>query len=153
MCKFGDATVGGAYVPCPPVQPKAYEKEGGRGTRTSLCIQCENSPKFVRDDTANVTFMISLDGTFEDIHDSTEWWYYKPTKLSAIKPQHGPKDGGTTVQVWGQNFFDFDGEATCSFGVKAVPAKVINDGYMTCVSPGSDVVGRGQPFSISLNGQ
>lgn len=37
-CKFGDQTVGAAYVPCPPRQPKAYEKEGGRAVRTALCI-------------------------------------------------------------------------------------------------------------------
>lgn len=37
-CKFGDAVVGGAYVPCPAKQPKAYEKEGSRATRTMLCI-------------------------------------------------------------------------------------------------------------------
>ena len=37
-CKFGDQTVGGAYVPCPPTQPKMYEKEGGRTARTAMCI-------------------------------------------------------------------------------------------------------------------
>lgn len=37
-CKFGDAVAGGAYVPCPLKQPKAYEKEGGRAQRTALCI-------------------------------------------------------------------------------------------------------------------
>lgn len=152
-CKFGDSVVGGAYVPCPPKQPKAYEKEGTRMTRTSLCIQCENSPKFATNETTNVTFALSLDGSFEDIRDVTEFWYYKPVKVFAIKPQAGPKDGGTTLQVWGDHFFDFGDDSSCSFGVKSVPAKVMNEGYITCVSPGSDVVGRGMPFSISLNGQ
>lgn len=151
-CKFGDQAVAGAYVPCPPRQPKVYEREGSHHTRTSLCIQCENSPPLARAETTNVTFTISLDGSFEDVKDSTEFWYYKPVKVSAIKPAFGPKDGGTTVQVWGEHFFDFGDDSVCSFGVKSVPAKVVNENYITCVSPGSDVVGRGMPFSISLNG-
>jgi hypothetical protein len=78
-CRFGDAVVGGAYVPCPPRQPKSYEKEGGRVSRTDLCIQCENSPKFVKDETTAVEFRISLDGSFEDTHpkDAVEFYYYK----------------------------------------------------------------------------
>ena len=66
---------------------------------------------------------------------------------------HGPKDGQTTVQVWGDNFIDFGEDTTCSFGVKSVPAKIHDKGYLTCVSPESDVVERGMPFAISLNGQ
>ena len=73
--------------------------------------------------------------------------------MSAIKPQHGPKDGETTVQVWGEHFIDFGEDTTCSFGVKSVPAKVHDKGYITCVSPESDVVSRKMPFSVSLNGQ
>ena len=41
----------------------------------------------------------------------------------------------------------------CSFGVKSTPAIVQDKNYITCRSPPSDVVGRGMPFSISLNGQ
>lgn len=100
-----------------------------------------------------MTFTISLDGSFEDVRDQTEYWYYKPVRVTAIKPAMGPKDGGSTIQVWGENFFDFGDDSSCSFGVKSVPAKVLGPGYMTCVSPGSDVVGRGMPFSVSLNGQ
>lgn len=100
-----------------------------------------------------MTFMISFDGTFEDVKDSTIWYYYKPVHVTTIKPTHGPKDGYTTVQVWGEGFNDFGDDTTCSFGVKSVPAKVIGDNYITCVSPGSDVVGKAMPFSVSLNGQ
>jgi hypothetical protein len=48
--------------------------------------------------------MISFDGTFEDVKDSTEYWYYQNPRVTALKPMHGPKDGGTTVQVWGEHF-------------------------------------------------
>lgn len=37
-CRFGDAVVGGMYVPCPPKAAKIYEKEGGVNQRTSMCI-------------------------------------------------------------------------------------------------------------------
>lgn len=51
-----------------------------------LCIACENSPALKNEATTNVTFMISLDGTFEDIRDSTEYWYHKTAHLVAMKP-------------------------------------------------------------------
>ena len=70
-----------------------------------------------------------------------------------MKPHHGPKDGGTTVEVWGEHFVDFGEDTTCSFGVKSVPANVHDKGKITCVSPHSDVTGREMPFSVSLNGQ
>lgn len=81
------------------------------------------------------------------------YWFHKAVKVTGIKPHHGPKDGGTTVQVWGVNFFDFDDEATCAFGVITSKAKVINEGYITCVAPASDVVNRPMPFAVALNGQ
>ena len=56
------------------------------------------------------------------------------------------------MQVWGSNFKDYGEDATCSFGVNAVPAKVHDAGYITCVSPSSDVVKDAMPFAVSLNG-
>ena len=73
--------------------------------------------------------------------------------MSAIKPHHGPKDGDTAVQVWGENFADFGEDTTCSFGTRSVPATVHSANYITCKSPSSDVVQRAMPFSVSLNGQ
>jgi hypothetical protein len=99
-----------------------------------------------------VTFTISLDGTFRDVYDTTEYWYYKPVEITAIKPHMGPKDGGSTVQIWGRNFYDYGEDSTCSFGVKSTQATVVNEGYITCVAPGSDVVGRPMPVAVSLNG-
>jgi hypothetical protein len=97
--------------------------------------------------------MISFDGTFEDVKDSTIYYYYKPVHVVSIKPTHGPKDGGTTVQVWGEGFVEYGDDTMCSFGTKSVPAKVHDSGYITCVASNSDVVQRGMPFSVSLNGQ
>lgn len=100
-----------------------------------------------------VPFAVSLSGDFTDVASSAQFYYYRPTSIRAIKPTHGPKDGGTTVQVWGLNFVDFGDDTSCSFGTRAVPAKVHDGGYLTCVAPPSDVVQRGMPFSVSLNGQ
>ena len=102
----------------------------------------------------NVKFTVSLDGTFKDVADEIDFTYYKPVHVSAIKPHHGPKDGETTVQIWGEGFIDFgDDNTRCSIGVKSSPATVINEHYATCKSPESDVVNRPMPFSMSLNGQ
>jgi hypothetical protein len=47
--------------------------------------------------TTTVDFTISFDGSFKDVTDSVEYMYYKPVRISAIKPHMGPKDGGSTI--------------------------------------------------------
>lgn len=73
--------------------------------------------------------------------------------IHAIYPRYGPKDGGTFVQVWGENFLNFDENTRCNFGSKSVEAHFISSNYMTCLSPFSDVVEKAIPFSVSLNKQ
>jgi len=124
-CKFGENVVGAAYVACPGRQPKAYEKEGSRSVRTSVCIQCENSPTIASKESVTVPFTVSITGDFTDTCSTNlNFFYYKPVKISAIKPSHGPKDGGTTVQVWGEGFVEYGDDTSCSFGTKSVPAKI-----------------------------
>lgn len=152
-CRFGndDMVVAASYVRCPDAARRIYESEADSSERNSICLECENSPSVM--DSQPVAFTVSLDGDFTDVTSSLEFYYYRPASVTAIKPYHGPKDGGTTVQVWGENFMDFGDDTTCSFGVSSVPAQVHDSGYVTCVSPSSDVVGYAMPFSISLNGQ
>jgi hypothetical protein len=126
--------------------------EGNKGARNTICVQCENSPPLAKPETAVVNFTLSFDGTFTDC-DVLDYQYYKPVHVTAIKPHHGPKDGGTTVQIWGEGFMDYGDDSRCSIGVKTSPATIINDKYATCQAPSSDVVGRPMPFAISLNGQ
>jgi hypothetical protein len=45
----------------------------------------------------SVPFAVSLSGDFTDVASSAQFFYYRPTVVKAIKPTHGPKDGGTTV--------------------------------------------------------
>jgi hypothetical protein len=100
-----------------------------------------------------VEFTVSLTGDFSDVASATQFYYYKRSHVSAIKPHLGPKDGGTTVHVWGENFVDFGEATSCSFGTRSVSAEVHAPNYITCKAPSSDVVNRGMPFSVSLNGQ
>ena len=136
---------------CTPKPQKFNDREAKRADRTATCVQCEGTPPSI--DSRPVELTVSLTGDFSDQSNSLNFYYYKPSKIIAIKPTHGPKDGETEVKVWGTNFQDFADGATCSFGNKAVKANVLESGYLTCVAPASDVVGKPMPFSVSLNGQ
>lgn len=153
FCKFGDKISSASYTHCTKAQPRAWEFEGDHSKRTETCIECEASPPYP-DQTvnANVTFTITLDGSWKDVNDSDIFTYHKPMEIHSIKPVGGPKDGGSIVQVWGENFLEKGDDAICAFGVKASAANIINDHYLTCVSAGSNIVGRAMPFSVSLNG-
>ena len=98
-----------------------------------------------------MTLTISLTGDFSDSDDSEPFRYYLPTIVNAIYPRYGPKDGGTIVKVWGENFLAFDDDFWCNFGSKSVLAHYVSSTYATCKSPVSDVVGKAIPFSVSLN--
>ena len=127
------------------------EKEGDKKNRTAWCLQCGDSPPFETEEIVPLT--ISLLGDFSDTTDSEPYRYYKPTKVKAIYPPYGPKDGGTIVEVWGENFINFGELTSCNFGSKSVPAHFISSTYMKCTSPFSDVSAKPIGFSISLNKQ
>lgn len=138
-----------AYIGCTPQIKRAWEKEATKKERTATCIQCEGSPVSV--ESKPVRFAVSLTGDFSDVSSELNFYYYKLPRVKAIKPIHGPKGGGTHVQVWGENFVNYGDSVTCSFGTSAVKATVHDTGYITCTSPQSDVVARGMPFGVSLN--
>jgi hypothetical protein len=114
-------------------------------------LQCDNSPASAKSEI--VPFTISLTGDFQDVTNSIPFRYYQPTKIFAIYPRYGPKDGETIVQIWGENFLNFDENTRCAFGTKSVAATFINSNYMICVAPFSDVVEKPIPFTVSLNNQ
>ena len=97
--------------------------------------------------------MISLLGNFSDAPDATEFQYYKPTVVKAIYPHYGPKDGGTVIQVWGENFLNRAENTRCNFGPKSVVAHWKTDKYMICIAPFSDTVAKPITFSVGLNKQ
>ena len=68
-----------------------------------------------------------------------------------MQPRLGLKDGETNVEVWGENFLNFDELSVCNFGPVSVKAEFINSTRLMCVSPHSDVVQKAQPFSVSFN--
>lgn len=139
-CRFGsnNAIVKAEYFSCKPDVTKATDRDGSHNERSSTCIMCENSPASI--ESKPVEFTVSLTGNFDDVSSAAQFYYYKTVKISALKPHHGPKDGGTTVQVWGENFQDFGEETLCNFGVTATPASIHSSNYATCQSPPSDVV-------------
>ena len=96
---------------------------------------------------------ISLTGDFSDAVESLPYRYFATNKVYSIKPRYGPKDGQTLVEVWGENFLNFDENTRCNFGSKSVVAEFINPGYLRCRAPFSDVTGKAIPFSVSLNKQ
>jgi IPT/TIG domain len=114
-------------------------------------LQCDNSPAAAKSEI--VPFTISLTGDFQDVTNSIPFRYYQPTKIFSIYPRYGPKDGETIVQIWGENFLNFDENTRCAFGTKSVAATFINSNYMLCVAPFSDVVEKPIPFTVSLNNQ
>lgn len=112
-------------------------------------MQCDNSPASAKAEI--VPFTVSLTGDFSDVSNSLSFRYYPPTRVFAIYPRYGPKDGETVVQVWGENFLNYDENTRCAFGTKSVVATFISSNYMICVSPFSDVVEKPIPFTVSLN--
>ncbi len=74
-------------------------------------------------------FKVSVTGDFSDSMNHAEFTYYQPVQIERIQPRYGPKDGGTVVQVWGNNFKEFDNPTLCSFGTKTAAAIIKNSTY------------------------
>ena len=127
------------------------EKEARHKDKNFTCIQCENSPSVTN--ATIVSFTVTLTGDYSDIENSHSYRYYPPSRIHAIYPRYGPKDGDTIVQIWGENYIAFENLTRCAFGSKTVVAVFINSNYMICQSPFSDVVQSPIPFTVSLNNQ
>jgi hypothetical protein len=98
-----------------------------------------------------VPFSVSITGDFSDSTNSVPFQFYEQAIVEKIFPIYGPKNGGTTVTVYGKNFIDFDQYLRCSFGTKEVQAEFISDTMLHCKAPFSDAVISGMPFRISMN--
>ena len=151
--RFGrdDKVVSGTYVKWTPEPRKIWEMEPPTASKTSTCIQCENAPPGYKAEI--VPFTVTLTGDFSDISNSLSYRYYTDVVVKAIYPTYGEKDGGTKVEVWGENFLNFEQFTRCGFGSKTVPAVFVNSNYMYCISPASDVIEKSIPFIVTLNGQ
>lgn len=151
-CRFGTQkdTVNATYVSCSPKPRAVSEKEPTKAEMNETCIICENSPQHKEE---YVPFTISLIGDFSDVKNSIPYRYYKDPVISWIYPRYGPKDGGTFVEVYGENFLNFDQNLRCGFGTLEVKAYYVSENYLICYSPKSEVIGQPIPFTISLNNQ
>jgi len=152
-CRFGSnsTVVNADWITCTTEIEKVGEREAAKNERKDTCIVCDGAPSSL--ESRPVEFQVSLIGDFSDVTSSANYYYYKASRVAAIKPIHGPKDGGTNVQVWGENFVEFGDETRCTFGTKSVKATVHAPNYITCTAPPSDVVNRAMPFGVTLNGQ
>lgn len=151
-CRFGhnNNIVDGNWVKCSKRPLSFYEKEHEQ-ERNYTCILCEDSPQNPKAEI--VTFSVSLTGKFNDVYSSLPYRYYEPTYVSHIYPRYGPKDGDTVVQVWGNNFLDLGDDFRCNFGSRSTKAYFVSPSFLWCRSAFSEVVGKAQPFSVSLNRQ
>lgn len=97
MCKFGhdDLVVEATYVLCTSSIRTIEEKEARHRDKNETCLQCENSPASSKAEI--VAFSISLTGDFSDASNTIPFRYYPPSKIFAIYPRYGPKDGDTIV--------------------------------------------------------
>jgi hypothetical protein len=152
-CKFGrkSGIVEGTFVKCSPNPRQPGEAEPTSAEKTEHCIECHFSPSVTESDL--VPFTVTIKGDFSDVINSLEFEYYDAPAIDYIVPMYGPRNGGTTVTVYGKNFIDFDQFLRCSFGVKSVPVKFISSSVIQCVSPYSDVVLTAQPFKVTMNDQ
>jgi hypothetical protein len=151
-CRFGSNqnTVNATFLECSSHPRKIGEKEPRGSELNETCIACEYSPPHKAD---YVPFTVSLLGDFSDVQNSVPFRYYKDPIVYSIKPRYGPKDGGTMVEVYGENFLNFDQNLRCGFGSIEVKAYYVNENYLICYSPKSDVTGHKLPFTVSLNNQ
>jgi hypothetical protein len=106
--------VSATYVTCQTKPMTVNEMEGKRTIRDAYCLQCGSTPPIASPEV--VSLMVSLTGDFTDTDDSEVYRYYLPPKISAIYPRYGIKDGNTLVEVWGENFMNFDYQFRCGFG-------------------------------------
>lgn len=153
LCKFGknSAIVTGTFVRCSPSPRQPGEHEPTTAEKTEYCIECDYSPIFKEPDL--VPFTVSVKGDFSDAFNSLEFNYYETPKIDYIVPMYGPRNGGTVVTVYGQNFIDFDQFLRCSFGPVSVPAKFLSSNVLQCVSPKSDTILTPILFMVTLNDQ
>jgi hypothetical protein len=88
-----------------------------------------------------------------DISNSKTFTYYPVPKIYDIRPKQGPKDGNTTVEIFGENFINFRNYTFCAFGTVAAETEFINSTYLRCTSPDSSVTEKPIPVSVTLNNQ
>ena len=79
-----------------------------------------------------------------------EFTYDAPISVTALWPELGPQDGGTTVTLRGHNFVN-SSTLCCRFGTVVVSAQLRSSTRLSCVSPPASAGGE-VPVSASLNG-
>ena len=115
-CRFGDSTeMNATWV-------------------TNQTVYCATPPNWSSTGTVDVHY--SNDGhNFESL--ASGFSFRVPVAINDVVPRAAPREGGTEVRVFGQNFVVED-EWQCMFGSQAVPADVISTSELMCVTRGTD---------------
>ena len=122
--------VDATWVKCQDTPRKVGDKEPSLNDRNSTCIQCEFSPPSSKEDI--IPFTVSLLGDFTDMKNSVPFRYYKEPIINWIYPRYGRKDGGTFVEIFGENFLNFDQNLKCGFGSQESKAYYVSKNYLIC---------------------
>ncbi|MCP3686032.1 MAG: hypothetical protein GY861_25585 [bacterium] len=113
-----------------PRPRKIGETEENFWLRNETCVICEISPPSDKPDI--IPFTISFLGDFTDSVNSLPYRYYKEPKVIWIFPRYGDKDGGTMVEIFGENFINFDQNLRCGFGSEEAQGYFVSSKYMIC---------------------
>lgn len=73
------------------------------------------------------------------------------SRVESIRPDNGPRVGGTPVLVTGLHFVG-SGAFTCHFGSKTTGGYVVDTSHLICSAPPSNVE-KAVPFGVTRNGQ
>lgn len=108
---------------------------GPLGKKPAIIISGTEAQCEVPANTNGLTeLQVNLTLNNQNISEGTIFTYYNPPVISEATPLRGPVKGGTEVNVYGPNY-DKNREVICLFGTKKVPAKVITNSHISCVSP------------------
>lgn len=93
-------------------------------------MACETSPS--HDEADIIPFTVTFTGDFTDSVNSLPFRYYKEPLVHWIYPRYGSKDGGTMVEVYGEDFINFDQNIRCGFGSAETQGYYVNENFIIC---------------------
>jgi hypothetical protein len=87
-------------------------------------------------------FSVSLNRQ-QNTRDNISFWYYNMQSLTKVSPDYAPMGGGSTISLFGANFYPFDykrdidssNDTFCAFGpLGKSPARILSSTRAECLS-------------------
>jgi hypothetical protein len=107
------------------------------GATASVPARWESSSKIVCATPSHMPGSVSVEVTNNDadfVGGGLKFTYMSQIVLASMKPESGSLRGGTSVSIYGSEFY-FSGVLACRFGVVTVPASYVSKTETRCVSP------------------